>query len=243
MFSTIRKRLHLTPSTVIASLALVFAMSGGAYAASKYVITSTKQIKPSVLAQLKGNAGAKGAAGAAGAPGAAGPQGPAGPGGAAGAQGPQGVPGSNGTPGAAGHEGSPWTAGGTLPSGKTETGTWGYSLVTTSHSAQATAPISFVVPLAAPLDSTHVHFVAFEEAEPPAACQGSVSSPTAEKGNLCVYERFNSGLESGSHPLVTSPNATFLSSAGAGTSGAIVFLEPEGEAGVFGWGSWAVTAG
>ena len=38
----------------MATLALIFAMSGGAYAASHYLITSTKQIKPSVLGHLKG---------------------------------------------------------------------------------------------------------------------------------------------------------------------------------------------
>lgn len=47
MFSRIRKR--LTYANVAMTMALVFAMSGGAYAAKKYVITSTKQIKPSVL--------------------------------------------------------------------------------------------------------------------------------------------------------------------------------------------------
>jgi hypothetical protein len=36
------------------TLALVFAMSGGAYAARRFVITSTKQIKPSVLKSLSG---------------------------------------------------------------------------------------------------------------------------------------------------------------------------------------------
>lgn len=48
-------------------------------AAHHYLITSTSQIKPSVLTKLKGNAGRNGAAGAAGTPGAQGPQGPAGP--------------------------------------------------------------------------------------------------------------------------------------------------------------------
>ena len=44
MFSRIRKR--LTYANVVMTFVLVFAMTGGAYAASKYVITSTKQIKP-----------------------------------------------------------------------------------------------------------------------------------------------------------------------------------------------------
>lgn len=79
MLSKIRSR--LTYANVAATLALVFAMSGGAMAASHYIITSKSQIKPSVLKSLKGKqgkAGARGPAGAGGATGAAGPAGPAG---------------------------------------------------------------------------------------------------------------------------------------------------------------------
>jgi hypothetical protein len=70
-------------STVIASLALFFALGGTAIAARHYLITTTSQIKPSVLAKLKGNAGRAGAQGPAGAPGLQGPQGPQGPAGPA----------------------------------------------------------------------------------------------------------------------------------------------------------------
>src|SRR5215471_18974370 len=52
MLSWIRRR--LTFANGVLTLALVFAMAGGAYAAGKFVITSTKQIKPSVLRQLQG---------------------------------------------------------------------------------------------------------------------------------------------------------------------------------------------
>src|SRR5271166_4500051 len=95
MLSALRNR--ITPSTVIATVALLFAMSGGAYAASHYLITSSKQIKPSALAEIakkaKGPAGANGANGAAG---AAGPQGPAGAAGS-GSPGPEGKAGAPGT--------------------------------------------------------------------------------------------------------------------------------------------------
>lgn len=77
--NSIRRRLSY--ANIVATLALLFAMSGGALAASHYLITSTKQISPKVLKKLKGNAGPKGATGAAG------PAGPAGAAGAAGANG------------------------------------------------------------------------------------------------------------------------------------------------------------
>lgn len=89
-------RPRLTYANVVATLALVFAMSGGALAASKFIITSTKQIKPSVLASLKGKAGP---AGAAGAQGPAGPQGPAGKDGVNGNSGKDGLNGKDGATG------------------------------------------------------------------------------------------------------------------------------------------------
>jgi hypothetical protein len=91
VFSMIRKHFNYTNAAL--TLALVFAMSGGAYAASKYLITSTKQISPKVLKTLAGKPGAAGASGTAG---------PAGP---AGVRGENGAPGAPGKEGAAGKDG------------------------------------------------------------------------------------------------------------------------------------------
>jgi len=91
MFSAIRKR--FTYANVAMTLALVFAMTGGAYAAKHYLITSTKQISPKVLRQLKGKTGKTGVAGANGANGTNGAQG------AAGANGKDGANGANGKDG------------------------------------------------------------------------------------------------------------------------------------------------
>jgi hypothetical protein len=77
-----------SPAAALAAVALFFALGGTAIAAKHYLITSTKQIKPSVLKSLKGKAGKTGPAGPAGAPGAAGPQGAAGPKGEQGPPGP-----------------------------------------------------------------------------------------------------------------------------------------------------------
>ena len=102
MFSLLRKRVTL--ANVLLIFALVLAMSGGAFAAGKYLITSTKQISPKVLKDLKGKAGANGAAGAQGPAGPVGPAGPAGPAG-------KGEKGDKGETGATGKEGTPGTAG------------------------------------------------------------------------------------------------------------------------------------
>jgi hypothetical protein len=151
MFSTLRTRFGIPG--VISVMALVFAMFGGAYAASN----SSGGGKATASAKAK-----KGPRGPKGATGPAGPQGPAGP---AGAKGDTGAAGSNGAPGSSGasvtiaklnpgnancpeggtefkvgsgapafacngeegqqgEEGSPWTDGGTLPPEATEAGTY-----------------------------------------------------------------------------------------------------------------------
>ena len=79
-----------SPATVLSALALFFALGGTAIATKHYLITSTSQIKPSVLKALHGQSGNPGADGL---PGAQGPQGPQG---ATGPQGPAGTPGASG---------------------------------------------------------------------------------------------------------------------------------------------------
>jgi hypothetical protein len=86
-------RKRLSYANVAATLALVFAMSGGALAANHYLITSTKQVSPKVLKKLTGKTGKTGATGATGATGkegAAGKEGSLGKEGAAGKEGKEG---------------------------------------------------------------------------------------------------------------------------------------------------------
>lgn len=181
MLSKIRKR--LTYTNVALTLALVFAMSGGAYAAGRYVITSTKQISPKVLRALKGANGKNGAIGPAGAPGAAGPQGQAGAKGETGPAGPQGVEGKEGKEGPEGKQGSPWTAGGTLPAGKTLEGQWNVGGYAAVADERFEASVSYGLPLAkAPI----THYIR-PSAPVPAGCLGSAEEPGAEPGNLCVF--------------------------------------------------------
>jgi hypothetical protein len=91
-----RRRSPERPSyaNVTSTAALVIALGGGtAWAAQRYLITSTRQIKPSVLKALHRAKGRTGAAGPAGPIGATGPGGPVGP---IGATGPIGVTGPAG---------------------------------------------------------------------------------------------------------------------------------------------------
>ncbi len=179
MFQAIRK--HLTPSTFIAFMALVFALTGGAFAASSHTggsgakasasathatpVASAAKAKaaPKGKAGPRGPAGAKGATGATGAPGATGPGGPAGATGPGGPQGPPGVTGATGATGAAGPAGAAGKEGKqgvihpgeTLPSGATETGQW---ILTGSAAGgfelAGAATLSFPIPLKEPLANT-----------------------------------------------------------------------------------------
>jgi hypothetical protein len=247
MFSKIRKR--FTYANLVLTLALVFAMSGGAYAASKYVITSTKQISPKVLKSLKGANGKSGTNGTNGAAGPAGPAGPTGPAGGTGPAGTNGNNGTNGTNGENGREGSPWTAKGTLPKGSSETGTWSYSLTATGSGASLVlVPISFPIPLPEALEEAQVHYIkpGQEGVEFPAECPGSVAEPKATEGNLCVY----TGTLGGVSVVQIEPPEAFLKPSGgfgsapedkgADTSGTLMqFPSAEHK---LGFGAWAVKA-
>jgi len=248
-------RSRLTYANVVATLAMVFAMSGGAYAASKILITSTKQIKPSVLKQLQGKTGKTGPAGAPGAVGPAGPAGPAGPKGADGANGANGEPGTNGTSVTSsvekaganckaggskfvaangttyacnGENGSPWTAGGTLPPGATETGIWS---LTGGAAEEVYVPMSFTIPLAQPLGSSRVHYVPENGG---GVCKGTAEEPTAPAETLCVYEHILENATAGGIWDFTG------GAGGASPSGAYVFFEGVTSSST-GRGTWAVT--
>jgi hypothetical protein len=258
MFSALRSR--LTYTNVAVTVALLFAMTGGAYAAKKYVITSTKQISPSVLKSLQGKAGAAGANGAqgpAGAQGSAGPQGPAGVGGAkgdagaagkdgsagpvgaTGAKGETGLKGANGAAGAtgpAGVAGPMGPAGPTCPGGECllpvgATETGVWSF-TAKGVAETYVNVSFPLRLVA---APEFHYVTKEEAGTEPAilegCPGRATKPEAAAGQLCLYEGLT--LANASLP---EPVGGVDAKSGLDLTFGLVVAENE----AFGGGSWAV---
>lgn len=225
------KRIQITPATIIASLALVFAMTGGAYAAGRYVITSTKQISPKVLKSLTGKAGPAGAAGAAGATGATGPGGAQGPQGAPGAAGTNGTNGTNGLKGETGPEG-PSGIGSSLASGQSEHGAWVVKGEDGEY-GEKRAAISFPIPLKDTLAEGAAHFVAeggTGPGGPGTECEGGTSEdPKAAPGNLCIYVTKNFYMVPETH-FALNPEAAAhdFEAWGAGKSGLILSLEVEG---------------
>jgi hypothetical protein len=223
MFSTLRTRFGIPG--VISVIALVFAMFGGAYAASN----SSGGGKATASA-AKGKPGPRGKTGKTGKTGPAGPQGPAGPVGPAGAKGDAGAAGSNGTPGAPGapgtsvkNEAEPKGAnckeGGTKLVGSATTyacnGTNGkdgqtgfteflpeektetgtWRLVSNGEEEQY-LPISFPIPLSSEAaEEVTLKTVTAEVGTTP-DCPGTVEEPEANPGFLCVYSsKFGSTAE------------------------------------------------
>jgi hypothetical protein len=245
MFFGIRRR--LTYTNVAITVALVFAMSGGALAANRYLITSTKQISPKVLKALQGKngaSGAQGSAGPAGKEGLAGKEGPTGKEGTAGKEGAAGKEGPAGKEGAAGKEGSPWTAGGTLPAEKSETGSWNTDAPGNAPPYSWLFTISFPIELGGALGEGEVHYVG--EHGNGTTCPGSATEPNATPGNLCLYQAFAIGVEEeeGHAKASISPVSTaFITSdvQGTSTSGALVNIPRDKEEPVLAFGTWAVT--
>lgn len=174
MLNAIRRNLSLP--TAIAVLALVFAMTGGAFAAKDYVGGSAQVSK-----QKKKSKG---------------PRGPRGKRGPRGIQGIQGLQGIQGPQGAKGDPGSPWTVGGVLPSGASLAGAWVASAGPDLGLGKgiASAPISFGIPLQAPPEIVIVK-KGKEGEEHAAECPGNVAVPKAAKGKLCLYTAQESGFE------------------------------------------------
>jgi hypothetical protein len=236
MLSLLRHRFGIPGA--IAVFALVFAMVGGAYAAKKYVITSTSQIKPSVLKSLTGKQGPAGPAGSNGLAGAPGAKGDTG------ATGAPGAPGTPGTPGKPGEDGSPWVAGGTLPSESTETGIWGTYTNPAPEGAQ-TFPISFPIPLAKPPVKVYVGPGEDKSAQ---GCPGVVGAdvnavppqggtPTAAPGKLCVYaDQFVNAVREGFYFSINGEPGFVEGVSETGT-----LFNVKCEAGCAASGTWAVT--
>lgn len=227
-----------TAGLVVAIVALVFALAGGAYAANNLGAGASKA-----------KAGPRGKTGKTGPAGPAGATGPAGPAGAPGPKGAPGEAGEQGAPGAPGKEGEPWTAGGVLPSGKSEFGVWGVSSRTGPFqgAGQVFAPISYNIRLSA---APAVNVIDIKEGEGeenantaliPSHCKGTVENPEAVPGNLCVFVRDKSSNEV--HPHAYDPETGSFGFGGlAGRSGTIIVANEGGPSEISMDGTWAVTA-
>lgn len=162
-----------------------------------------------------------------------------------GAQGPRGKPGEPGEPGSAGQTGFTET----LPTGATETGTWISPPIENASEALDQVSISFSIPLASPL--SEASYVSTEEQNsengksPPPACTGNVEAPTAQKGNLCVYQGRTENPTESTKFTVSSFRRSGSPEYGAGTTGAVLYVSYQGEASSEPTrmsGTWAATA-
>ena len=242
-----RKREPLaTAALVISILALVLALVGGSYAASRHLGAATSKSKPQ-----RGPRGPRGETGPAGQPGAAGERGVPG---LLGANGENVIartviPGNlhcetggtkfrfpdgttsftcNGAEGARGKEGPAWPPGGTLPVGDSMTGTW---VAGPSAGETGRASISFPIPLPSYVTAT---LPKCEVTNLFGECLSRYcpKSGTPYQGFLCIYGISESDLKFVFNPENNQPWE-------GGTTGATMILGPGSPS----QGSWKVTAG
>jgi hypothetical protein len=213
MFNRIHRRLG-TAGFIISIVALVAALGGGAYAASGGLTGKQKKEVEKIAKKYAGTPGSVGAPGTAGPAGAPGPKGDPGSAGV-GSPGEPGKPGQSVTSeefGAGGKDGkcvqvggtkftsasgstyscngkagSPWTAGGVLPSGSTETGTFGSSV-------GGEGGVAFVTALEAIYVTGGKEFDEEGNEVSEGLCPGIVAGVAqAEPGALCVYPTTTAG--------------------------------------------------
>lgn len=251
---------------IVAILALVAAMGGGAYAAKNGLTGKEKKEVKKIAKQYsgkRGKNGQNGQNGANGAPGDKGANGATGATGATGAKGDKGDTGPEGPPGASVEalpiapetagcsgnggaviepaelevcNGSPWVVN-ALPKGATETGVWSFNGSATDAEGLY-VPISFNVPLSATIGVGNVHYVGPTGG---GVCTGKVFAPTAPEGVLCIY---NTAVVNATYGYEGGNGIFWPDNTGEGASkvGALVFFEGIGN-GAYGIGSWAVTGG
>lgn len=266
-----------TAGVVLGVIAIVLAIGGSAIAASGLTGKQKKEVKAIAKSfQGTGPAGPAGTAGTNGTNGTNGVAGKDGVNGSAGSNGKNvavsssapgcaeggvtvqvaGEPstakevcnGEAGAPGNTGPTGDPWTAGGTLPVGSTEAGTW--SVLSTVASAPkffgflsiANASISFGIPLgAAPaghlIGSGGNEIGGPNNGNPQPACDDgtgtppSYQNPEADSGHLCLF--IPGSITGGAFEEITTVGSA------SRTVGAQVLFEVSGD--LILTGSWAVT--
>jgi len=120
----------------------------------------------------------------------------------------------------------------TLPSEKTETGTWWFQ---GNGASEQAAPISFPIPLSV-ADAASIKEVV---TAPDSECPGTLAQPDAEPGVLCLYTNGPSNI----NPTgFYNPNfENTVEEAGIGTSGILLYYELQ-PAGKMAGGTFAVTA-
>ena len=255
MFNRIHQKLG-TAGFIISIVALVAALGGGAYAASGGLSGKQKKEVETIAKKFAGKPGAPGTTGPAGTNGGKGDTGAAGTNGTAGTAG---TPGTNGKSVVIGNATTQNCSSGgktvevegsgtksnicngltgfteTLPSEKTETGSWIIGVTPENTNLPVTTSLSFPIPLSAGLDASHVKYVKKAETAPAGCTGGTAAAPTAEPGFLCVYAGQELFL---TFSAIQNPGAATETN-GAAATGAILRFAGEEEATA--WGTWAVT--